>query len=58
MTQAQNAGFRVLARDIAQELNADEIAQVSGGSTSCTAKATWSEKTGNDVEVSCTVTTG
>ena len=57
MLQTQQ-GFRVLARDMAQELSIDDMTNVGGGTdTSCTAKATWSEKTGSDVEVSCTIST-
>lgn len=50
----ENAGFRVLARDMAQELSADDLANVSGGEVSCTVKATWSQAGGADAEASCT----
>ena len=59
MNQSSNSTFRVLARDVAQELNTDELAQVSGGEVtggSASGKATWSEKTGNDFEISGTIT--
>ena len=53
MNQQINTGFRILARDIAQELTQEEIEQVSGGTAgSCTtvSKATWSQQNGADVE--------
>jgi bacteriocin-like protein len=53
MTQSQNTGFRVLARDVAQELNADELAQVSGGEDSVTGRVTFSANGGTDFET-CT----
>ncbi|PRC93411.1 hypothetical protein S2091_1798 [Solimicrobium silvestre] len=31
MNQTNNVGFRVLARDIAEELTAEELMDVSGG---------------------------
>lgn len=53
MNQASNENFRVLARDVAQELSADELAQVSGGvECTTTVKATYSQASGADGEVS------
>jgi hypothetical protein len=58
MTQAKNAGFRVLARDIAEELTADEMTQVGGATCTETGKVT-SPKAGEskpdwEVSISCT----
>lgn len=53
MKKENFSGFRVLARDIAQELTLEEVDQVSGGlECTTTVKATWSAAKGNDGEVS------
>jgi bacteriocin-like protein len=56
MTQTQNADFRVLARDVAQELDTDELAQVSGGEDT-TASCKQIVTIVNDLETSCTFQT-
>ncbi|MFM9438387.1 hypothetical protein ACFDR9_005493 [Janthinobacterium sp. CG_23.3] len=50
MKQKNNAGFRILARDIAQELTSAELEQVNGGACQTVTKVTWKQGSGADAE--------
>lgn len=51
MTTETKPGTRILSRSLARELSAEEIAIVSGGSSSCTKSTyTGSDNTRNDLD--------
>lgn len=50
MNQENTVGFRILARHIARELTAEEIAKVNGGACQTVTKVTWKQGSGADAE--------
>lgn len=51
MKHEGNTGFRILARDIAQELTTEEIENVNGGECEGSAKVSLKQSSGKDAEV-------